>query len=407
MSSSLWYLYEFVRKKWVSNFTCAKTDIESTIPQKRYRKIPVIVELPEKCISCGACAGACPCFAIEMVKNDEHNKELPVIDDNSCITCALCVESCPTGVLDIGTVREDTDGRAFSIPKYTNLIIDEELCVNCGLCKKACPVNAIDYNEKSHYIIDNDCIECMECIKVCPVQYAIKTYDEKLLKEKFDKTQYLKYDRLIKLNDSNEDAETNDNTNNTDNSNGDIDADITTMNNEDMPRIVKSLCIKCYNCVDVCPDGVDLDNYTVNTDNWDNICLEVCPTTAMRIGTAERIAKITDKCYIVNEDACIGCRICYKVCGVDNTINISSETRMPYINPKLCVRCGLCESECPVNAIDLIDTKVVENTYEIRKVKDEFRNVIRRDLDEFSKKYMASKSEIKKTMEKTINKSTS
>lgn len=253
----------------------------------------------------------------------------------------------------------------------------------------------------------------MECIKVCPVKDAIKTYDEKLLKEKFDKTQYLKYDRLTKLDNFNEDIEDGKNNNSdnnidnnsNDNNNGDMDADTTadiTMNNEDMPRIVKSLCIRCYNCVDVCPDGVDLDNYTVNTDSWEDICLAVCPTTAMRIGAVEKISKITDKCYIVNEDACIGCRICYKVCGVDDTINISSETRMPYINPKLCVRCGLCYNECPVNAIDLTDTKIVENTCEVRKAKDEFRNVIRQDLDEFSKKYLASKLEINKTMEKPL-----
>ena len=193
MSSAIWYLYEFVRKKWIKNFLCAKTEEEIVIPPKRYRKVPPVVEFPEKCISCGACESSCPSFAIEMVDDAEYNKKIPKIDVGACIACGNCIESCPTDVLEIGTLREETDGLVWNVPKYTNFIIDEELCVNCGMCAEVCPVNAIEPNDTHHVIDINLCIGCKRCIEACPIIDAIKTYDEKILKEKIEKSQNIKF----------------------------------------------------------------------------------------------------------------------------------------------------------------------------------------------------------------------
>jgi energy-converting hydrogenase A subunit P len=393
MSSSIWYLYEFVRKKWIKNFLCAKTEEEIVIPPKRYRKIPPIVEFPEKCISCGACESSCPSFAIEMVDDAEYNKKIPKIDVGACIACGNCIESCPTDVLEIGTLREETDGLVWNVPKYTNFIIDEELCVNCGMCAEVCPVNAIEPNDTHHIIDINGCIGCKRCIEACPIIDAIKTYDEKILKEKIEKSQNIKFRKNLmhgkekgkreEKEKENEEKET-------------LEIEI--------PRIVKSLCISCGNCVDVCSGKIDLKNYKVVECTGCMECLNVCPTTAMRVGEVIKTAKITDKCYIVNEDLCIGCRICYKVCNVDNAIAISGETRLPYINPKDCVRCSLCYRECPVNAIELVDTKEVSERYITRKIKDEFESIVRRDLEEFSKNYILSKNDIKKFAESKVKK---
>lgn len=44
---------------------------------------------PETCISCGACAGACPMTCIEK------GEKCYVIDKERCIDCGTCAGVCP------------------------------------------------------------------------------------------------------------------------------------------------------------------------------------------------------------------------------------------------------------------------------------------------------------------------
>lgn len=53
--------------------------------------------------------------------------------------------------------------------------------------------------------------------------------------------------------------------------------------------------------------------------------------------------------YIIDEDTCVGCGMCTKVCPVDA---ISGKPKEAYvIDEALCISCGACESKCPVSAI--------------------------------------------------------
>ncbi|MGM0548100.1 MAG: NADH-quinone oxidoreductase subunit NuoF [Bacillota bacterium] len=59
--------------------------------------------------------------------------------------------------------------------------------------------------------------------------------------------------------------------------------------------------------------------------------------------------ELTSDYYIIDEEACIGCSKCSKVCPVDA---ISGEIKNPFtIDPDVCIACGACEPECPVDAI--------------------------------------------------------
>ncbi len=53
----------------------------------------------------------------------------------------------------------------------------------------------------------------------------------------------------------------------------------------------------------------------------------------------------------VNEERCIGCRICVQACEF-KAVRIN-ERRKAEINPSACLGCGVCSASCPNNAIDM------------------------------------------------------
>ncbi|MCL1786265.1 MAG: 4Fe-4S binding protein [Alphaproteobacteria bacterium] len=73
---------------------------------------------PNKCVSCGACAGACPMAAIALAAG--LSPEAPV-------------------ARSLGEVLLAKGG------KYE---IKKDLCANCGMCVALCPMAAIAKDEK-------------------------------------------------------------------------------------------------------------------------------------------------------------------------------------------------------------------------------------------------------------------
>ena len=73
--------------------------------------------------------------------------------------------------------------------------------------------------------------------------------------------------------------------------------------------------------------------------------------------------------YIVNEN-CIKCKLmdCVEVCPVDC---FYEGKNMLVIHPDECIDCGVCEPECPVDAIQPDTEDNIEKWLEIKKIYSE------------------------------------
>ena len=78
--------------------------------------------------------------------------------------------------------------------------------------------------------------------------------------------------------------------------------------------------------------------------------------------------------YVIAEP-CIGVKdkSCVAVCPVD-CIHGADEDEQLYIDPAECIDCGLCEPECPVDAIFMED-----------EVPDQWKNYIQINADYYKK----------------------
>jgi len=56
---------------------------------------------------------------------------------------------------------------------------------------------------------------------------------------------------------------------------------------------------------------------------------------------------------VVDEEKCIGCKICWKFCP-DVAISMN-EADKAVVNYDYCKGCGICAKECPKDAISMID----------------------------------------------------
>lgn len=110
--------------------------------------------------------------------------------------------------------------------------------------------------------------------------------------------------------------------------------------------ILKELCINVQNG-SLCGLGQTAPNPILSSLNYffheynTHINEKRCPS-----GVCNALLQV-----VINDDKCIACGICAKVCPVD-AITGERKKKPPYhIHQDICIKCGACIPKCPVDAI--------------------------------------------------------
>ena len=129
-------------------------------------------------------------------------------------------------------------------------------------------------------------------------------------------------------------------------------------------------CIGCTICVrsGECPtNAIEMKNGKAVIDSSKcigcGICAKKCPFAAIHeVEFADNTAQmneekvpevadsteVTQQVFMVDADACIGCKICVRKCPVSA---ITMKDGKAVIDSTKCISCGICADKCPVKAI--------------------------------------------------------
>lgn len=274
-----------------------------------------------------------------------------------------CRYLCPLGAL-LGLVSR------FSLVRHR---VDQEKCTKCLRCATECPTSAI--KPESNFVADAaECTTCLDCMELCPKK-AIFFGSQRALHwlEPYEParrhllislgaaalgTAFLRIPSaiggtpalLIRPPGSSEDT-------------------------------LLSKCVRCGECVRVCPTGVIQPSLASLDGLWTpmlhtrlgycdyscNACGQVCPTGAIaRLTLADKRVAVIGKAEI-DEKRCIPfaegreCIVCEEMCPIPekaifleeksvlNSLGEMTTVRQPRVIRRLCTGCGICEYQCPVN----------------------------------------------------------
>jgi ferredoxin len=236
-------------------------------------------------------------------------------------------------------------------------------CTRCGMCARICPTAAI--NEERQTIDPGECVACLRCTTECrsgQIGYRMKikspAFDVKrretitalaagviILPMVRRLADAWRSDRLIRPPGSRPETD------------------------------FMNACLRCGLCQKVCPtNGLQPCVAEAGlTGLWTprlvpriggcekncHACGQVCPTSAIRNLPLEEKSYAKIGTSVIDRSRCIAwaedkpCLICDEACQY-NAIDSRSETirsvklLRPFVDERICIGCGICESRCPV-----------------------------------------------------------
>ncbi len=130
------------------------------------------------CMGGGSCVKACDFDAIHIVNG------IAIVDEDKCVSCGACVGACPKALIEI--VPQKMEVRVNCSSKDNGKTVREACtvgCIACKICEKNCPHDAIHVNDMLAKVDYEKCTLCEVCVGKCPTK-AIRGVKEKANKEK-------------------------------------------------------------------------------------------------------------------------------------------------------------------------------------------------------------------------------
>ena len=253
--------------------------------------------------------------------------------------------------------------------------IDEERCISCKQCAITCPTGAID-PERNFAANSAECTTCLDCMETCPTgAITFNGHHEPVTHQRYDPS---RRQFLTSLSSAVVGA---------------MLLWVVPFFRKVTPQCIRppgaseehllNQCIRCGECIRVCPTGGLQPSYSAS--NWEalwtpvlisrlgycdyscNSCGQVCPTEAIPIlSLAEKRQTVMGIAFI-DRHLCIpwaegrDCIVCEEMCPVPakaiqleeqiitNSRGETTIVRLPSVISGLCIGCGICEYQCPVD----------------------------------------------------------
>lgn len=249
-------------------------------------------------------------------------------------------------------------------------------CVHCNACVKRCRMGAIEQGGDRYDT--KECILCMDCVYDCPskaVRFGFGRQESTPLQTDsgagLNRRQFLfvLLAGLLSMGAKNTEAK-----------------------RQSVRRVIRppaalkeeeflDRCIRCGNCMKVCItnglqpcllesgiEGVWTPHLVPEIGYCEYRCTQcgkVCPTGALKALTEQEKARTKLGKAVIDTSVCIPyaknteCIVCEEHCPVsEKAIKLEKGAAdgpsRPYVDPELCVGCGICQSKCPVRPVRAI-----------------------------------------------------